>query len=122
VVPAAPVDLRAEYRTLQADIPRVPVQYTVVVGDRFESRRLLEEKIRELGEEVLVVMGSYSRRCISWLLWGSRAEEVARDCPCPVLVVKAPSQPAIDSHQWAGECYREGEAANLGNTQGADLR
>jgi hypothetical protein len=39
-----PIDLWAEYRTLQADTPKVPVQYAVVVGDRSQSRRLLEEK------------------------------------------------------------------------------
>jgi nucleotide-binding universal stress UspA family protein len=88
---AEPVDLWAEYRTLQADTPKVPVQYAVVVGDRSESRRLLAEKVRELGEGALVVMGTHGRRGISRLLWGSKAEEVVRDCPCPVLVVKAPS-------------------------------
>ena len=88
---AEPIDLWAEYRALQADGPTPPVQYSVVVGDRSESRRLLEEKIRELGEGALVVMGSHGRRGISRLLWGSKAEEVVRECPCPVLVVKAPS-------------------------------
>src|SRR5271166_1461083 len=96
---AEPIDLWAEYRTLQADTPKVPVQYAVVVGDKSESRRLLEEKIRELGEGALVVMGSHGRRGISRLLWGSKAEEVVRECPCPVLVVKAsaPKEPARDS-------------------------
>ena len=93
-----PVDLWAEYRTLQADTPEVPVQYAVVVGDRKEAKHLLEEKIRELGEGVLLVMGSHGRRGIRRLLWGSRAEEVVRECPCPVLVVKAPPPklPAAD--------------------------
>ena len=45
---AEPVDLWAEYRTLQVETPKVPVQYAVVVGDESESRRLLEEKVREL--------------------------------------------------------------------------
>jgi nucleotide-binding universal stress UspA family protein len=84
------VDLWAEYRTIQADTPKVPVQYAVVV-DKAEAKHLLEEKIRELGEGVLLVMGSHGRRGISRFLWGSKAEEVVRDCPCPVLVVKAPS-------------------------------
>jgi nucleotide-binding universal stress UspA family protein len=88
---AEPIDLWAEYRTLQADTPKVHVQYAVVVGDKSESRRLLEEEIRELGEGVLLVMGSHGRRGISRILWGSRAEEVVRECPCPVLVVKVPS-------------------------------
>ena len=88
-----PLDLWAEYRALQADAPKVSVQYAVVVGDRSESMRLLEEKIRELGEETLVVMGSHGhhRHGISRLLWGTTTEQVVRECPCPVLIVKAPS-------------------------------
>jgi nucleotide-binding universal stress UspA family protein len=86
---AEPVDLWPEYRRLQAYAPHVPVEYTIVVGDKSESNRLLEEKIRELGEGVLVVMGTHGRRGIRRLLWGNRAEEVVRECPCPVLVVKA---------------------------------
>jgi nucleotide-binding universal stress UspA family protein len=35
---AEPIDLWPEYRTLQADTPKVPVEYAVVVGDRSESR------------------------------------------------------------------------------------
>ena len=87
---AEPIDLWEEYRTLQADTPKVPVQYAVVVGDKAEARRLLEEKIHELGEGVLVVMGSHGRRGLSRVVWGSKAEEVVRDLSCPVLVVKAP--------------------------------
>jgi nucleotide-binding universal stress UspA family protein len=94
---AEPVDFWAEYRALQADTPKVPVQYAVVVGDRARAKHLLEQKIRELGEGVLLVMGSHGRRGISRLLWGSKAEEVVRECPCPVLVVKAasPKLPAV---------------------------
>jgi nucleotide-binding universal stress UspA family protein len=94
-----PADLWAGYRALQADGPTVPVEYAVVVGDRSEGTRLLGASIRELGAGVLVVMGSHGRRGISRLLWGSKAEEAVRDCPCPVLVVKAaaPEEPARDS-------------------------
>ena len=95
---AEPTDLWAEYRALQADTPKVPVQYAIVVGDKAIARRLLEEKIREQGDGVLVVMGSHGRSGISRFLWGSKAEEVVRECPCPVLVVKVPSrqEPAPD--------------------------
>jgi nucleotide-binding universal stress UspA family protein len=84
------IDLWPEYRRLQADTPKVPVQYAVVVGDPADAKHLLEERIRELGEGVLRVMGSHGRRGIGRLLWGSKAEEMVRECPCPVLVVKAP--------------------------------
>jgi nucleotide-binding universal stress UspA family protein len=98
---AEPTDLWAEYRTLQADTPDVPVQYAVVVGDKSESKHMLEEKIREAGEGVLVVMGSHGHRGISRLLWGSTAEQVVQDCPCPVLVVKATASPKLPV--WAPE-------------------
>jgi len=91
---AEPIDLWPEYRQLQADTPKVPVHYAVVVGDKAEAKHMLEEKIRELGEGVLIVMGSHGRTGISRLFWGSKAEEVVRDSICPVLVVKAPSRVA----------------------------
>jgi nucleotide-binding universal stress UspA family protein len=92
---AEPIDLWAEYRALQAREPKVTtVEYAVLVGDRADPRHLLEEKIREQGEGALVVMGSHGRRGISRLLWGSKAEQVVRECPCPVMVVKAPPSAA----------------------------
>jgi nucleotide-binding universal stress UspA family protein len=91
---AEPVDLWAEYRTLQADTPEVPVRYAVVVGHPSKARHLLEEAIREQGEGVLVVMGTHARTGLRRLVWGNLAEEVVRDCPCPVLVVKASSPKA----------------------------
>jgi nucleotide-binding universal stress UspA family protein len=88
---AEPVDLWADYRKRQAETPDVPVEYAVVVGDTSEARSLLDAKVRELGDGALVVMGSHGRRGLRRLLWGSKAEKVVRECPCPVLVVKAPS-------------------------------
>ncbi len=94
---AEPVDLWADYRALAADTPKVAVEYAVVVGDGSEARHMLEEKAREIGEGVLVVMGSHGRTGLSRLLWGSKAEEVVRDLACPVMVVKAPTQPVPPS-------------------------
>jgi len=89
---AAPTDLWADYHALEAENPDVAVQYAVVVADPSKSRRLLEAKIHELGKATLVVMGSHNRRGVRRLLWGSRAEDIVRECPCPVLVVKASPQ------------------------------
>ena len=94
---AEPIDLWLEYRQLQSDTPKVPVQYAVVVGDKREAKHMLEAKIRELGEGVLVVMGSHGRTGLSRLLWGNKAEEVVRESICPVLVVKALARPAPSS-------------------------
>jgi nucleotide-binding universal stress UspA family protein len=88
---AEPVDLWAEYRTLQADTPKVPIQYAIVVGDPGKAWHMLEAKVRELGEGTLVVMGTHGRSGIRRLLWGNKAEEVVRDISCPVMVVKTPS-------------------------------
>lgn len=85
------VDLWAEYRQLQAQTPQVHVDYAVVVDGGAHARRLLETKVRELGEGVLVVMGSHGRTGLGRLLWGSKAEEFVRVLTCPVLVVKAPA-------------------------------
>ncbi len=94
---AEPVDLWPEYRTLQADAAKVPIEYAVVVGGRAEAKHMLEEKVRELGGGVLVVMGSHGRTGLNRLVWGSKAEEVVRDLACPVLVVKAPSLAVLPS-------------------------
>jgi nucleotide-binding universal stress UspA family protein len=101
-----PIDLWSEYRRLQADTPNVPVQFAVVVGENGEAKHLLEGKIRELGEGVLLVMGSHGRTGLSRLLWGNKAEEVVRDLVCPVLVVKAPARAAPSSTAGAAATAR----------------
>jgi nucleotide-binding universal stress UspA family protein len=110
-----PADLWAEYRALQADSPTVPVEYAVVVGDTSAAKALLKEKIREAGEGVLVVMGTHGRRGLSRLLWGSKAEEVVRESPCPVLVVKAPAPmlPAADAESLATAACEAPESSTL---------
>jgi nucleotide-binding universal stress UspA family protein len=85
-----PIDLWQDYRKIQEETPNVSIRYAAVVGDKKEARRLLEQKIRDLDEDVLVIMGSHGRTGLSRLVWGSKAEEIIRDLRCPVLVVKAP--------------------------------
>ena len=85
-------DLWAEYRNLQTDTPKVPVEYAVVQeeGNKHEAKHTLKEKIRELGEDVLVVMGTHGRTGIRRLLWRNTVEKVIRNSLCSVLVVKSP--------------------------------
>jgi nucleotide-binding universal stress UspA family protein len=83
-----PIDLWQDYRMFQKETPGVSVQYAAVVGDMKDAKHMLEQKIRDLGEEVLVVIGSHGRTGLSRFLWGSKAEELMRDLSCPVLVVK----------------------------------
>jgi len=89
---AVPEDLWIEYRKLASDTPAVAVQYAVVVGEMSASRQLLQDKIRELGQETLVVMGTHAHQGVRRFLLGSKAEEAVRECPCAVLVVKATSK------------------------------
>jgi nucleotide-binding universal stress UspA family protein len=89
-----PRDLFAEYRKLAADTPKVAVQFAVVVADGSNATRMLDQRIRELGEGTLLVMGTHGRTGLSRFFWGAnKAEEIVRECPCPVLVVKAHDHP-----------------------------
>ena len=85
-----PADLWADYRAAQADTPGVAVRYSLVVAKEGDATRLLVEVVKQ-HPGVLVVLGSHGRTGLSRLIWGSRAEEVVRAAPCPVLVVKEPA-------------------------------
>jgi universal stress protein A len=85
-----PVDLWTGYRAFQADNSGLPVECAVVVGKDGEATRLLRDLIGRLQPGVLIVMGTHARTGVARMLWGSRAEEVVRTAPCPVLVVKEP--------------------------------
>ena len=83
-----PVDLWTDYRAAQSDTPNVTVQYSVVVGKENEARRLLVELVSQNASGVLIVIGTQGRTGLSRLIWGNRAEEIVREAPCSVLVVK----------------------------------
>lgn len=66
-----PIDLWCDYRNFQKETPGVAIQYAAVVGDKKDAKHMLEQKIRDLGKEVLVIMGSHGRTGLSRLLWRS---------------------------------------------------
>ena len=86
-----PVDLWTDYRVAQSDTPNVTVQYSVVVGKENEARRLLVDLVSQNASGVLIVIGTHGRTGLSRLIWGNRAEEIVREAPCSVLVVKEPA-------------------------------
>jgi nucleotide-binding universal stress UspA family protein len=86
-----PVDLWEGYRAAQADTSGVTVRYSLVVGKESEATRMLVELVKQQPAGVLIVLGSHGRTGLSRLIWGSRAEELVRVAPCPVLVVKEPA-------------------------------
>jgi nucleotide-binding universal stress UspA family protein len=63
----------------------VPVEHRLAEGDA------AEEIVRLAGELNcdLIVMGTHGRTGLARLLFGSVAEKVLRQAPCPVLTVKA---------------------------------
>ncbi len=62
------------------------VEYVVLKGIPYEeiSKFAVEKKID------LVVLGTHGRRGIDRMLFGSTAEQVVRNAPCPVLSVRIP--------------------------------
>ncbi len=60
-------------------------EHTVEVGD---PRDTILDTVKALGAD-LVVMGTHGRRGLTRVMMGSVAEDVIRNAPCPVLVVRA---------------------------------
>ena len=87
----APTDLWTDYRAAAAETPAVIVEYAVVVGEKGAAKRLLFDLPRPNADGMLIVMGTAGRTGLSRLIWGNQAEEVVREAPCPVLVVKEAS-------------------------------
>lgn len=73
---------------LPARLAQYPIELRVVVGHPFE--RILETAVRS--QVGLIVLGTHGRTGLSRVLMGSVAERVARLAPCPVMMVKAPTQ------------------------------
>jgi nucleotide-binding universal stress UspA family protein len=90
----AAVDEQREhaYADLQAFLPprlaSHPVDLRVVLGHPFE--RIIETAVRE--SAALIILGTHGRTGLSRAVMGSIAERVARLAPCPVMMVRAPSE------------------------------
>lgn len=80
------------YADLQAFLPprlaNHPVDLRVVLGHPFE--RIIETAVQQ--NVALIILGTHGRTGLSRAVMGSIAERVARLAPCPVMMVKAPSE------------------------------
>lgn len=91
---AAAVDEQREqaYADLQAFLPprlaSIPLDLRVVVGHPFE--RIIETAVQQ--NAALIILGTHGRTGLSRAVMGSIAERVARLAPCPVMMVKSPSE------------------------------
>lgn len=79
---------RAELEKITTDeITGVPeIEYTVLKGTPHEeiTKFVLEKQID------LIVLGTHGRKGIDRVLFGSTAEQIVRNAPCPVLSVRIP--------------------------------
>ena len=85
--PEAKVDRLKEQ--LHAQVPAdagVRVEFLLREGD---AARAIKEVVAAEGCD-LVVIGTHGRTGLGHLLMGSRAEQIVRSAPCPVLVLKYP--------------------------------
>ncbi len=65
-----------------------PLELRVVVGHPVE--RILETAVHE--NVGLIILGTHGRTGLSRMILGSVAERIARLAPCPVMLVKEPSE------------------------------
>lgn len=80
------------YADLQAFLPprlaSLVLDLRVVFGHPFE--RIIETAVQQ--KAALIILGTHGRTGLSRVVMGSIAERVARLAPCPVMMVKAPSE------------------------------
>lgn len=80
------------YADLEAFLPPrlagLPVDLHVVLGHPFE--RIIETAVQQ--NVGLIILGTHGRTGLSRAMMGSIAERVGRLAPCPVMMVKAPSE------------------------------
>jgi len=86
-------ELHQKLRDLATGDPQVATEAHVIEGDPATEIVRLAEKV----PCDMVVMGTHGRRGLRRLLMGSVAESVLRSAPCPVLTVKHPARPAVET-------------------------
>ncbi len=98
VMPVPLVQEKTFYREeMAAELDRLAAPDAGVrMERRLEEGDIVPQILRVVREARcdLIVMGTHGRTGLGRLLLGSVAEQVLRTAPCPVLTVRAPSQPA----------------------------
>jgi universal stress protein A len=80
-------DLQRQLRQFLPPPPDIEVQYLLREG---EPAAAIEQVVRQRHCD-LVVLGTHGRTGLAYLLTGSIAARIIRQCPCPALVVKYPA-------------------------------
>ncbi len=83
---SARTELEKSFREMIADFS--DIEYAVLKGTPYEE---ITRFVIENGVD-LIVLGTHGRKGIDRMLFGSTAEQVVRNAPCPVLSVRLPKQ------------------------------
>lgn len=79
---------QARLEVLAAELRSHDLEVTATVGQGIAHRELIE--IARGNEIDLIVVGTHGRGFVSHAILGSTAERIARNAPCPLLVVRDP--------------------------------
>jgi nucleotide-binding universal stress UspA family protein len=91
--------LEEELHRLQPPNPGIHVEHRLVQGEPVPE--ILEVAGQTKAD--LIVMGTHGRTGLSRLLMGSVAEQVVRNAPCPVLIVRTPFPQGVPSEELLAE-------------------
>jgi nucleotide-binding universal stress UspA family protein len=94
-------DVWTEFDTIEKD-PAVSFEKRLIVADKSASPKSLL-KLTEGVECDLIVIGTHGYSGLKRLFLGSTAEEIVREAPCPVMVVKAKEQDSEEPAQASEE-------------------
>lgn len=88
------LQLRAQVRELLADplVEGIEVEPVIVEGDPAPE---IARAVREF-EIDLVTVVTHGRKGLSRALWGSTAEEIIAEAPCPVLTIRPPQHDFVE--------------------------
>ena len=88
------LQIRTEVRNLLADplFNGLEVEPVIVEG---EPAPQIAKAVREYDID-LVTVGTHGRRGLSRALWGSTAEEIIAEAPCPVLTIRPPQHDFVE--------------------------
>src|SRR2546428_2650777 len=88
------LQLRAEVRDLLADplFDGLEVEPVIVEG---EPAPQIARAVRDYDIDLVTVV-THGRKGLSRALWGSTAEEIIADAPCPVLTMRPPQHDFVD--------------------------
>lgn len=88
------LQLRTEVRDLLADplFAGLEVEPVIVAG---EPAPEIARAVREYGIDLVTVV-THGRRGLTRALWGSTAEEIIAEAPCPVLTIRPPQHDFVE--------------------------